>query len=40
MKNLWKKFLEICESLGRARAATVLARHGHYELAKQMMLKD
>lgn len=34
--------LSICnffESVGRARAAAHLATHGHYELAKQIMVK-
>lgn len=28
------------ESLGKARAATVLANHGRVDLAKQLMLSD
>lgn len=35
---MWRKFLEICEAIGTARAAHVLATQGHYELAKQLVL--
>lgn len=38
MKNLFKKFLAFCESLGRARAATTLTRQGKFEEARQVML--
>ena len=35
LKSIFKFF----EALGRARAASVLAQAGHYELARQLMLK-
>lgn len=37
MKNLWCKFVCVLEAMGQARAASCLARHGHYEAAKRVM---
>ncbi len=37
MKKLWKSIYCILESLGRARAASSLARQGNYKLAQQIM---
>jgi hypothetical protein len=31
--------VEFFESIGRARAANALATYGHYDLAKEVMLK-
>ena len=39
MKKIWKYFLCTAESFGRARAATTLARHGQYEMAKRIMME-
>ena len=36
----WLAFLSICESIGKARAASILARTGRHDLAKELMLKD
>jgi hypothetical protein len=36
-KQIWKKFLCVAESFGRARAASSLARQGQYRLAKEIM---
>jgi len=40
MLKYWLAFLSICESIGRARAATALARSGRHDLAKQLMSKN
>lgn len=40
MKNLWESFLELLESIGRARAANELARAGKYEEARRLFEKD
>jgi hypothetical protein len=40
MKNIFESFLNFFESIGKARAATHLARSGRIEMAKQLMLKD
>jgi len=37
MKNFLKTLFAICESMGRARAATYFARQGNYEAAKKVM---
>jgi len=37
MKKIWNYFVGLAESLGRARAATELARRGQYEAARQIM---
>jgi len=37
---MFNTIIEFFEALGRARAAATLARLGHYELAKQLMLSD
>lgn len=33
-----KSMLSVCESMGRARAASELARQGHYDAAKALMM--
>lgn len=40
MKNFWKKVWCIAESLGRARAASSLARQGQHKLAKEIMMQQ
>jgi hypothetical protein len=35
---MWTKFLKWCEDVGTARAAAELARNGHHELARKMIL--
>ena len=40
MKQIWHTFLEILESLGRARAASELARLGRYDEARKLYEKD
>lgn len=37
MKKTWKYMMCVAESLGRARAASALARQGQYKLAQQLM---
>ncbi len=37
MKTFLKTLLSICESVGRARAATYYSRQGNYEAAKKVM---
>lgn len=39
MMKYWLAFLSICESIGKARAATILARSGRHDLAKELMLE-
>jgi hypothetical protein len=36
---MWNKFITWCEYVGTARAAAELARTGHYELARKMILE-
>ena len=38
MKKIFNVIYEIMESMGRAKAAAHLSRHGHYEQAKALML--
>lgn len=38
MKNFLNAFYNFCISVGQARAASHLARHGRYEEAKALML--
>jgi hypothetical protein len=40
MKKFFTAIYEVMESLGRAKAAAYLARHGHIEQAKALMLAD
>jgi hypothetical protein len=40
MKKFFTAIYEVMESLGRAKAAAHLARHGHIEQAKALMLAD
>jgi len=37
---MWQKLIEICEAIGTARAAHVLATQGHYELARKLVLEN
>jgi hypothetical protein len=37
---MFKTIMNFFETIGRARAATRLAAAGHYDLAKELMLKD
>lgn len=39
MKNFWEKFLEFCNDIGTARAATIATRSGKIDLAKEIMTK-
>lgn len=39
LKKIWKYVICLAESLGRARAATALARHGQHDLAKRIMME-
>jgi predicted nucleic acid-binding Zn ribbon protein len=36
----FKSFLRTCEAMGRARAASELARQGFYDAAKALMLEN
>jgi hypothetical protein len=38
MKAFFHKIIDLLESLGRARAASELARSGHYKEAQALML--
>ena len=40
MKKFFTAIYEVMESMGRAKAAARLARHGHVEQAKALMLAD
>jgi hypothetical protein len=40
MKQFFNVIYEVLESLGRAKAAAYLSRHGHYEKAKELMIKS
>ena len=40
MKNLWESFILFLESIGRARAASELARLGRYEEARRLYEKE
>ena len=40
MKQFFNVIYEVLESLGRAKAAAYLSRHGHYEEAKELMIKS
>ena len=37
---MFNAIIEFFESIGKARAASTLARMGHYELAKKVMSAD
>ena len=38
MKKIYRFIYELLESVGRARAASVLTRQGRYKEAKELML--
>jgi hypothetical protein len=40
MKKILNAIYEILESMGRAKAAACLARHGRHEEAKALMLAE
>jgi hypothetical protein len=40
MKKFFNAIYEVLESMGRAKAAACLSRHGKYEEAKALMLKN
>ncbi len=40
MKKIWNYLMFMAESLGKARAATTLARMGKYEEARQIMVRN
>ena len=40
MKKIWESFLLFLESIGRARAASELARLGRYEEARKLYERD
>jgi hypothetical protein len=40
MKSFLNAIYKIMKSMGRAKAAAYLARHGHVEQAKALMLAD
>jgi hypothetical protein len=40
MKEIWHSFIMFLESVGRARAASELARLGRYEEARRIYEKD
>lgn len=40
IKNAFKKMLNFFDSVSRARAASEFVRMGHYDLARNIMLKD
>jgi hypothetical protein len=40
MKSFAKAFLSICESIGKARAATYFTRMGRQDLARKIMLEN
>jgi hypothetical protein len=40
MKQFFNVIYEVLESLGRAKAAAYLSRHGHYEEAKELMIRN
>jgi hypothetical protein len=40
MKKILNAIYEILESMGRAKAAACLARHGRYEEAKALMMAE
>ena len=40
MKTLWESFILFLESIGRARAASELARVGRYEEARKIYEDD
>lgn len=37
---IWNKIVRFFEAAGRARAAAELSRHGHYDLARKIMLEE
>lgn len=37
---MWNRIKQFCVRVGTARAAAELARNGHYELAKKMILEN
>lgn len=38
MKSVCNAIYQVLESMGRAKAAAYLSRHGHYEQAKALIL--
>lgn len=38
MRKFWAKFLQICDAMGRARAASQLSNMGYHAEAKALML--
>lgn len=40
IKHFFKKTLDFLDSVSRARAASEFVRMGHYDLARNIMLKD
>lgn len=40
MRELWESFILFLESIGRARAASELARAGRHEEARRLYEKD
>lgn len=40
MKTIFNYFISFCESIGKAKAASVLARMGKYDEAKKIMVSD
>lgn len=40
MKNIWKSFLLLLESISRARIANQLVRAGKYDEARKLFEKD
>jgi len=39
MKQYWNKFISWLEAIGEARAATIAARYGKIQEAKNIMMK-
>ena len=40
MKKFIDTVLQILESMGRARAASILVRHGNYDAARRLMVNQ
>ena len=40
MKKIINTVFQILESMGRARAASILVRHGNYDAARRLMIQD
>jgi len=39
LKKFWLGFVDVCESVGRGRAAAELSRQGLHKEAKELLLK-